>query len=86
MSEDTAFLCTYRAARNMAFQGLTATRGEVIQLAEIDGLALVGTKVKAPYAINPEVYVLPMDNVLPAKVSFFFHPLTHVKPETNSYH
>ena len=51
----------------MAFQGITAVRGQVNQLVEIDGSLLVGTKIKAPFSVNPEVYVLPMDNVLPTK-------------------
>ncbi|KAJ7284737.1 hypothetical protein C8J57DRAFT_1289471 [Mycena rebaudengoi] len=67
MSDTEAFVCTYRAARNMAFQGISKTRGDINQLLEIDGLSLVGTRVKAPFALNPEVYVLPMDNVLPTK-------------------
>lgn len=53
----------------MAFQGITATRGEINQLLEIDGSKLIGTKINAPFSVNPEVYVLPMDNVLPTKVS-----------------
>ncbi|KAJ6478559.1 hypothetical protein C8R47DRAFT_1138813 [Mycena vitilis] len=67
MSDTEAFVCTYRAARNMAFQGISKTRGDISQLLELDGATLVGTRVKAPFAINPEVYVLPMDNVLPTK-------------------
>ncbi|KAJ7026734.1 hypothetical protein C8F04DRAFT_104879 [Mycena alexandri] len=67
MSDTEAFVCTYRAARNMAFQGISRERGEINQLLEVDGAKLVGTRVKAPFAINPEVYVLPMDNVLPTK-------------------
>ncbi|KAJ7126518.1 hypothetical protein C8R43DRAFT_1028359 [Mycena crocata] len=67
MSDTEAFVCTYRAARNMAFQGISKTRGDINQLLEIDGSKLVGTRVKAPFALNPEVYVLPMDNVLPTK-------------------
>ncbi|KAE9383077.1 Nucleotidylyl transferase [Gymnopus androsaceus JB14] len=34
---------------------------------KIDGAKLVGTKIKAPFAINPEVYVLPMENFLATK-------------------
>lgn len=52
----------------MAFQGESAKHGEVTQVAEISGANLVGTKIKAPYGIQPEVYVLPMENVLPTKV------------------
>ncbi|TFK69763.1 leucyl-tRNA synthetase [Pluteus cervinus] len=67
INETEAFVCTHRAARNMAFQGTVTPRGEVNQLAEIPGSAIIGTKIKAPYAIHPEVYVLPMENVLPTK-------------------
>ncbi|KAI0920465.1 hypothetical protein AcV5_010190 [Taiwanofungus camphoratus] len=67
INDQEAFVCTYRAARNMTFQGITAVRGQVNQLLEIDGSLLVGTKIKAPFAVNTEVYVLPMENVLPTK-------------------
>ncbi|KAG8897503.1 cytosolic leucyl tRNA synthetase, partial [Tulasnella sp. 417] len=67
VNETDIYLCTYRAARNMAFQGITTPAHQVNQLAEIEGSKLIGTKVKAPFAINPDVYVLPMDNVLPTK-------------------
>ena len=62
----------------MAFQGTLEQNGEVTQLAEIDGSKLVGTKIKAPFAINPEVYVLPMDNVLATKVCTNSRTLTTV--------
>ncbi len=68
INDQEAYVCTYRAARNMAYQGITAVRGQVNQLAEIEGSLLVGTKIKAPLSVNPEVYVLPMENVLPTKV------------------
>jgi len=54
----------------MAFQGLSPERGKTEQLLEIDGAAMVGTKIKAPFGLVPEVYVLPMDNVLATKVGF----------------
>ncbi|ESK89942.1 leucine-trna ligase [Moniliophthora roreri MCA 2997] len=67
MNDKEAYVCTHRAARNMAFQGITSTRGAIDQLVAIDGTKLVGTKIKAPFAIHPEVYVLPMENVLATK-------------------
>ncbi|KAG6809080.1 hypothetical protein H0H92_001688 [Tricholoma furcatifolium] len=67
INEREAYLCTYRSARNMAFQGISEPRGEVNQLLEISGDKLVGTKINAPFSLNPEVYVLPMDNVLATK-------------------
>ncbi|KAG9013714.1 cytosolic leucyl tRNA synthetase [Tulasnella sp. JGI-2019a] len=67
VNDTDIYICTYRAARNMAFQGHTQPREKINQLAEIDGSKLVGTKIKAPNGIHPEVYVLPMDNVLATK-------------------
>lgn len=68
INDTEVYLCTYRAARNMAFQGISVPRGEVNQIAEVEGAKIVGTRIKAPFAIHPEVYVLPMDNVLATKV------------------
>lgn len=67
-NDSEAYVCTQRAARNMTFQGIFDVRGQVNQLAELEGTAIVGTKIKAPFSVYPEVYVLPMDNVLPTKV------------------
>ena len=55
----------------MAFQGIMAIRGQVNQLAEVEGTALVGTKIKAPFSVYPEVHVLPMENVLATKVCIY---------------
>jgi leucyl-tRNA synthetase len=52
----------------MAFQGAITPRGHIERLVEIEGSKIVGTKINAPFAINPQVYVLPMDNVLATKV------------------
>ena len=55
VNDRKAFVCTLRAARNMAFQGtITPPRGHIEQLVELDGAKVVGTKIKAPYAISPE--------------------------------
>ncbi|KAG8215233.1 hypothetical protein J3R82DRAFT_8779 [Butyriboletus roseoflavus] len=67
INDNDAFLVSYRAARNMAFQGLSPSRGEIVQLLEIDGASIVGTKVKAPFGVIPEVYVLPMESVKATK-------------------
>ncbi len=67
INDQEAYLCTTRAMRNMSFQGITATRGEINNLVEVPGTSLVGTKIKAPYSVYPEVFVLPMDNVLATK-------------------
>jgi hypothetical protein len=52
----------------MTFQGIFDVRGQLNQLAELEGSAIIGAKIKAPFSVYPEVYVLPMDNVLPTKV------------------
>jgi leucyl-tRNA synthetase len=70
-NDKEAYLCTTRAARNMAFQGIFDVRGQVNQLAEIEGSKLVGTKIHAPFSVYSEVYVLPMENVLATKVDLF---------------
>ena len=70
-NDQEAYLCTRRAARSMAFQSIITPRAEPNLLFEIDGSSSVGTRIKAPFAINPEVYVLPMENVLPTKVCIF---------------
>ncbi|KAG1733066.1 uncharacterized protein EDB91DRAFT_1084576 [Suillus paluster] len=38
------------------------------QLLEIDGVAIIGTKIKAPFGLVSEVYMLPMDNVLATNI------------------
>ncbi|KAI0077647.1 leucine-tRNA ligase [Panus rudis PR-1116 ss-1] len=66
-NDKEAFVCTHKAARNMAFQGTFSVQGQVNQVHEIQGSKIVGTKIKAPFAVNPEVYVLPMETVLATK-------------------
>ncbi|PWN34453.1 leucyl-tRNA synthetase [Meira miltonrushii] len=67
VNDTEVFVTTPRAARNMTFQGITEKRGEVNTIATIKGSQLVGTKVRAPFAICDEVYVLPMETVLATK-------------------
>ncbi|KAF9175744.1 cytosolic leucyl tRNA synthetase [Mortierella sp. AD011] len=64
---DELFLVTERAARNMAYQNLTPSTGEVTKVAEFVGRQLIGTQIKAPLSSYPSVYVLPMDGVLATK-------------------
>lgn len=67
INDTDVYLCTDRAARNMAYQGITKVRGEVKKLATIKGEKLLGTKIKAPNGHYPEVYILPMQTVLATK-------------------
>lgn len=55
----------------MAFQDIIKPQGEPKKLLTLKGSDIIGTKIKAPFSINPEVYVLPMEGVLPSKVSRF---------------
>lgn len=61
------FICTERAFKNMSFQGLTPKRGEYRSLFKINGKKLIGSKINPPLAILKEVYVLPMESILPSK-------------------
>ncbi|CAI2172928.1 4836_t:CDS:10 [Funneliformis geosporum] len=67
INDTDVFICTHRAARNMAFQGYSEERGKVSQLAEVKGSLFIGTKVSAPLSKYKQVYVLPMENVLATK-------------------
>lgn len=50
----------------MAYQGLFVQDGVVDQTADIDGSALIGTRVNAPFSIHKDgVRVLPMESILP---------------------
>ncbi|CCO34194.1 leucyl-tRNA synthetase [Rhizoctonia solani AG-1 IB] len=67
VKDDAVFVCTHRAIRNMAYQGVTDARGEIKELATLPGTALIGTKIHAPLSVNNEVWVLPMEGVLANK-------------------
>ncbi|KAJ3373383.1 cytosolic leucyl tRNA synthetase [Allomyces arbusculus] len=67
INDKEVFVCTERAARNMAFQGFAKTKGKPVRLATISGNDLIGTAVKAPLAAYDHVYVLPLEHVLANK-------------------
>ncbi|KAL1917157.1 uncharacterized protein VTP21DRAFT_4813 [Calcarisporiella thermophila] len=67
IDEQTVFICTQRAARNMAFQGFSIENHKVTSIGSTLGEELVGTKVRAPLSPYEYVYVLPMENVLATK-------------------
>lgn len=54
------FVCTERAARNMSYQGLTATEGKVDIVAELIGQDIMGLALSAPLTSNKVIYTLPM--------------------------
>ncbi|OAA46365.1 leucyl-tRNA synthetase [Metarhizium rileyi] len=66
--ENSYYVVTDRAARNMAHQGILAQEGVVEKAGEILGADIVGTLVNAPLSCHKEgVRVLPMETVLPTK-------------------
>ncbi|KAM3087412.1 cytosolic leucyl tRNA synthetase [Clarireedia jacksonii] len=68
VSENTYFVITDRAARNMSYQDIFPQNGVVEKVAEIVGSACVGTLVEAPLSIHTEgVRILPMESVLSTK-------------------
>ncbi|GAM23585.1 hypothetical protein SAMD00019534_067600, partial [Acytostelium subglobosum LB1] len=60
MKNNEVFVCTERSARNMAYQELTEVNGKYECLAEFTGAEILGAALKAPLAVHPKVYVLPM--------------------------
>ncbi|KAF2639110.1 leucyl-tRNA synthetase [Massarina eburnea CBS 473.64] len=62
------FVCSVRAARNMAFQGTFPKWGEFPQVATVTGKDVVGTLVDAPLSIHKDgVRILPMETVKDTK-------------------
>ncbi len=65
---DCVYVCTDRAARNMAYQDIFgAHHGTVDKIGSVKGTELLGIKIKAPLSQYGEIYVLPMLTVSAAK-------------------
>lgn len=58
--KDGIFICTRRAARNMAYQDFTNKDGEFKVLSEILGQDLLGAALKTPLTNYEKIYALPM--------------------------
>ena len=67
VNDADVYICTERAARNFSQQAVVQERGKIEKLAAVPGAALVGTLLDAPLSLHRQVYVLPMDSVLPTK-------------------
>ncbi|PVI05866.1 leucyl-tRNA synthetase [Periconia macrospinosa] len=68
VSDSEFFVCSPRAARNMAFQGTFPKWGEFPQVATFTGRDVVGTLVDAPLSVHSEgVRILPMETVKDTK-------------------
>ena len=57
---DEVLISTKRAARNMAFQGLTHEEEKIDVLVELIGDDILGCGLKAPLTSNSVIYTLPM--------------------------
>lgn len=57
------WICTNRAARNLAYQGFTATDGKIDVVAELTGQDLLGVSLSAPLTPHKTIYALPMLSV-----------------------
>ena len=65
--ETALFVCTARAAANMAYQEFTAVEGNATPLATVTGADLLGLPLHAPLSVYKTVYCLPMMTVSAAK-------------------
>ena len=59
------YVCTERAARNMAYQGFTSNDGQVEVIAELTGQDIMGVPLHAPLTSFERIYTLPMVRVTP---------------------
>jgi leucyl-tRNA synthetase len=57
------FICTSRAARNMAYQGYTSQFGVFASIKELTGQDILGLQLSAPLSQNEIVYSLPMMSI-----------------------
>ncbi|KAK3885670.1 hypothetical protein Pcinc_010127 [Petrolisthes cinctipes] len=57
------YVCTKRAARNMAYQGMLRVENKVLPIVEMKGYELMGTKLTAPLTSYKTIYTLPMMTV-----------------------
>jgi len=55
-----AWVCSPRAARNLAYQGFTPEDGRENVLVELVGRDILGLALQAPLAAHPTIYTLPM--------------------------
>ena len=67
VNDKEAWVCTERAARNMAYQNLFEEKSVVKKILDLKGWDLVGVPVQAPYSFYDKVYTLPMEGVLATK-------------------
>lgn len=67
-NDNEAWVCTDRAAKNMAWQGLFSHgKGVVKKILDLKGIDLVGVPLTAPLSKFDKIYTLPMEGVLANK-------------------
>lgn len=67
INDTELWVCTPRAARNMAYQNLFKEKATVELVATLSGWDLVGIQLEAALSLRKSVYCLPMDGVLEDK-------------------
>eukprot|EP01125_Pyxidicula_operculata_P021751 TRINITY_DN8610_c0_g1_i1.p1 TRINITY_DN8610_c0_g1~~TRINITY_DN8610_c0_g1_i1.p1 ORF type:complete len:1095 (-),score=332.96 TRINITY_DN8610_c0_g1_i1:700-3957(-) len=63
INDKEIFVCTARAARNLAFQDMSPEYGKVEELLTFQGKDLIGAAVRAPLSAYPVVYVYPLFSI-----------------------
>lgn len=63
MKDDQYFIISERAARNFAYQEMTAEHKKYVSLAKVMGSELIGKKLKAPMTSYEFVYCLPLPTI-----------------------
>lgn len=61
------YFVSERAARNMAYQGISPTWGDYPCVAKLHGSDVIGTVVNAPLSVHKQIRILPMETVKPTK-------------------
>lgn len=64
MKNDEYFVCSERAAKNLAYQEITKEWGQYPNLHTVKGTELIGLPLKAPHSQYDVVYALPMMTIL----------------------
>lgn len=60
MTNGELWICSAKSAKNMSFQNLTHEWGKIKEVCIVEGLKLIGLKVKAPLTSYEYIYVWPM--------------------------
>ncbi|KAK9069057.1 hypothetical protein SSX86_013173 [Deinandra increscens subsp. villosa] len=67
INDSDVFILTERAARNLAYQGLSRVHEKATCLVELTGQELIGLPLRSPLSFYEKIYCLPMLSVLTDK-------------------